>query len=143
MIRRPPDSTRTATLFPTTTLFRSRPPLVTALAALEHATAWLLDDGAKSIAKGAAGATPYLAPCGSLLGGWLLAKSAVQAQQEGGSVAAAKLETARFYAQNLLGETDGLAGVSHRCAALTMGLSDHDFCNAQAPTDSSDLAALF
>src|SRR3546814_13864764 len=30
-----------------------RPPLVTALAALAHATAWLLDDGAKSIATGA------------------------------------------------------------------------------------------
>src|SRR3546814_11537890 len=87
-----------------------RPPLVTALAALEHATAWLLDDGAKSIAKGAAGATPYLALCGSVLGGWLLAKSAVQAQQEGGSFAAATLETARFYAENLSGETAGLAG---------------------------------
>src|SRR3546814_14821214 len=86
-----------------------RPPLVTALAALEHATAWLLDDGAKSIAKGAAGATPYLALCGSVLGGWLLAKSAVQAPPEGGSFPAAKLKTARFYAANLLGDTAGLA----------------------------------
>src|SRR3546814_11501236 len=107
MIRRPPRSTRTDTLLPYTTLFRS--------------------DGAKSIAKGAAGATPYLALCGSVLGGWLLAKSAVQAQQEGGSFAAAKLKTARFYAENLLGETAGLAGAVIRGAESTLAFDDAAF----------------
>src|SRR3546814_12390627 len=75
-----------------------RPPLVTALAALEHATAWLLDDRAKSIAKGAAGATPYLALFGSVLRGWLPAKSALQAQQEGGSSPPSTLTTPRVHA---------------------------------------------
>ena len=104
-----------------------RPPLVTAIEALEHATAWLLDEGGKSISKGAAGATPYLALCGSVLGCWLLAKSAVQAQREGGSFAEAKLKTARFYAENLLGETAGLAGAVIRGAEATLAFGDEDF----------------
>jgi alkylation response protein AidB-like acyl-CoA dehydrogenase len=104
-----------------------RPPLATALEALERATAWLLDEGSASLAKGAAGASPYLALCGSVLGCWLLAHSAEQARQGGGAFAAAKLKTARFYAENLLGETAGLAGAVIRGAESTLAFGDEDF----------------
>lgn len=105
-----------------------RPPLATAIEALERATAWLLDEGGKSLAAGAAGATPYLALCGSVLGGWLLARSAVEAgRQADGAFAAAKLKTARFYVDNLLGETAGLAGAVIRGAESTLAFDDEDF----------------
>ena len=104
-----------------------RPPLATAIETLERATGWLLDDGAKSISKGAAGASPYLALCGSVLGGWLLARSAEQARQEGGTFAAAKLKTARFYAENLLGETAALASAVVRGGDAVLAFSDEDF----------------
>ncbi|MPZ11078.1 MAG: acyl-CoA dehydrogenase [Kiloniellaceae bacterium] len=105
-----------------------RPPLAVAIEALERATAWLLDEGGKSIVAGAAGATPYLALCGSVLGGWLLARSAVEAgRQEDGTFAAAKLRTARFYTENLLGETAGLAGAVIRGAESTLAFTDDDF----------------
>jgi 3-(methylthio)propanoyl-CoA dehydrogenase len=104
-----------------------RPSLAAAIETLDRATAWLLDEGAKSIAKGAAGATPYLALCGSTLGGWLLARAALAAQADGGAFAAAKLKTARFYADNLLGETAGLAGAVIRGAESTLAFDDGDF----------------
>ena len=105
-----------------------RAPLATAIEALDRATAWLLEEGAKKVVSGAAGATPYLALCGSVLGGWLLARSAVEAaRQDNAAFAAAKLKTARFYAENLLGETSGLAGAVIRGADSTLAFADEDF----------------
>ncbi|MGF1591916.1 MAG: acyl-CoA dehydrogenase [Kiloniellaceae bacterium] len=104
-----------------------RPPLATAIETLERATAWLLDDGAKKISHGAAGATPYLALCGSVLGAWLLAKGASQAAAWDAPAKAARLKTARFYAENLLGETAGLAGAVIRGAESTLAFGDEDF----------------
>jgi alkylation response protein AidB-like acyl-CoA dehydrogenase len=105
-----------------------RAPLATAIEALDRATAWLLEEGAKKVVSGAAGATPYLALCGSVLGGWLLARSAVEAaRQDNAAFAAAKLKTARFYAENLLGETSGLAGAVIRGAESTLAFADEDF----------------
>ncbi|MGF1630160.1 MAG: acyl-CoA dehydrogenase [Kiloniellaceae bacterium] len=105
-----------------------RPPLAAAIEALEGATGWLLEEGDKSVVAAAAGATPYLALCGSVLGGWLLARGAVEAGREGdGAFATAKLKTARFYAENLLGETAGLAGAVIRGAESTLAFEDEDF----------------
>jgi alkylation response protein AidB-like acyl-CoA dehydrogenase len=105
-----------------------RAPLAAAIEALDRATAWLLEEGAKKVVSGAAGATPYLALCGSVLGGWLLARSAVEAaRQDNATFAAAKLKTARFYAENLLGETSGLAGAVIRGADSTLAFADEDF----------------
>jgi alkylation response protein AidB-like acyl-CoA dehydrogenase len=105
-----------------------RAPLAAAIEALDRATAWLLEEGAKKVVSGAAGATPYLALCGSVLGGWLLARSAVEAaRQDNAAFAAAKLKTARFYAENLLGETSGLAGAVIRGAESTLAFADEDF----------------
>jgi alkylation response protein AidB-like acyl-CoA dehydrogenase len=105
-----------------------RAPLAAAIEALDRATAWLLEEGAKKVVSGAAGATPYLALCGSVLGGWLLARSAVEAaRQDNATFAAAKLKTARFYTENLLGETSGLAGAVIRGADSTLAFADEDF----------------
>jgi len=105
-----------------------RAPLAAAIEALDHATAWLLEEGGKALPWGAAGATPYLALCGSVLGGWLLARSAVAAsKQDNTAFAAAKLKTARFYADNLLGEVAGLAEAVTRGAESTLAFEDDDF----------------
>jgi alkylation response protein AidB-like acyl-CoA dehydrogenase len=103
-----------------------RAPLAAAIECLDRATAWLLDEGAKKIAHGAAGATPYLALCGSVLGGWLLAKSAQVAAEQSAPLKAAKAKTARFYAENLLGETTGLAGAVIRGAESTLAFRDEE-----------------
>jgi hypothetical protein len=103
-----------------------RAPLAAAIECLDRATAWLLDEGARKITHGAAGATPYLALCGSVLGGWLLAKSAALAAEQKSPLQAAKAKTARFYAENLLGETTGLAGAVIRGAESTLAFRDEE-----------------
>jgi hypothetical protein len=103
-----------------------RAPLAAAIECLDRATAWLLDEGAKKITQGAAGATPYLALCGSVLGGWLLARSAQVAAEQGAPLKSAKAKTARFYADNLLGETAGLAGAVIRGAESTLAFRDEE-----------------
>ena len=104
-----------------------RAPLAAAIEALDGATAWLLEEGAKNLVSGAAGATPYQTLCGSVLGGWLLAKSAAQADKAGAALSDAKVRTARFYAENLLGETSGLASAVIRGAESTLAFQDDDF----------------
>ena len=101
-------------------------PLAEAVDTLENVTAWLLDAGAESLPKGAAAAMPYLNLCGSVLGGWLLARGAAAA---GGDAAlrGARVKTARFYADNLLGEAAGLARAVTRGAESTLAFADDDF----------------
>jgi len=67
--------------------------------ALEHATAYL---ATAEPALAAAGSSPYLALFGSVAGGWLLARLAASAQQSEPAFAAAKLATARFFAEHFL-----------------------------------------
>jgi hypothetical protein len=62
-----------------------------------------------------------------VLGAWLLAKSAVAADKAGSPLKAAKVKTARFYAENLLGETAGLAGAVVRGAESTLAFKDEEF----------------
>ncbi|MEQ8354278.1 MAG: acyl-CoA dehydrogenase [Kiloniellaceae bacterium] len=103
-----------------------RDPLNQAIDSLEHTTAWLLDAGSGSLPKGAAGATPYLNLCGSVLGGWLLARSATGPHGDD-AFRAAKMKTARFYADNLLGEVAGLARAVTLGAKSTLAFEDEDF----------------
>ncbi len=98
-----------------------RQPLAEAIAELDKATAWLLENGAKDIVQGAAGATPYLNLCGTVLGAWLLARAAAAGDD------AARTKTARFYAENLLGESAGLARAVTEGAASTLAFADDDF----------------
>jgi alkylation response protein AidB-like acyl-CoA dehydrogenase len=73
--------------------------------ALERATAHLVE---AEPARAAAGSSPYLAMFGTVLGGWLMARLALAAEQAQarGSIdptfAAAKRATARFYAEHYL-----------------------------------------
>ncbi|GAB4392828.1 MAG: acyl-CoA dehydrogenase [Kiloniellaceae bacterium] len=105
-----------------------RAPLAAAVGILDRTTAWLLENGAKDLSLGAAGATPYQSLCASVLGGWLLARSAEEAAKgDDKAFAAAKLKTARFYADNLLGEVSGLAEAVTHGAAAALAFADDDF----------------
>jgi len=74
--------------------------LVEGVDALERATAHLVE---AEPALAAAGAAPYLALFGTVTGGWLMARLALAAQQGAEpAFAAAKLATARFYAEHYL-----------------------------------------
>ncbi len=76
-----------------------RQPLVDGLAALETATSYLVE---AELAIAAAGSVPYLNLFGTVLGGWLMARLALAAQKKGHPLAAAKLATARFFADHVL-----------------------------------------
>jgi len=92
-----------------------RSALTSGVSAMREATTWL---GAKLPAEPndvLAGATPYLRLCGLVIGGWLLARSALAAsgllRDASGSDAVFlqdKIATARFYAEQLLPQAAGL-----------------------------------
>ncbi|MGH6948437.1 MAG: acyl-CoA dehydrogenase C-terminal domain-containing protein, partial [Kiloniellales bacterium] len=90
-------------------------PLENAIDDLDDASAWLIERGKETFELAAAGATPYLRLCGTVIGGWLLAKSALAAERrsaENGSGdphLAAKAATAAFYIDNILPQASGLA----------------------------------
>jgi alkylation response protein AidB-like acyl-CoA dehydrogenase len=81
-----------------------RQPLADGLAALDAATNYLID---AEPAHAAAGSAPYLNLFGTVLGGALLAKLAVDAKRRGHPLAAAKLATARFFAEHDLARAPG------------------------------------
>ena len=95
--------------------------------ALTVATAYMMDqlsgkDGGE-LNDAAAGAAPYLRMFGCAIGGWLLVRSAVTAQRllDQGDAAdadflAAKIVTARFFAEQLMPEAIGLLGAATRGA---------------------------
>ena len=76
--------------------------------ALENATSWVARTAKAELANALAGSVPFLRLAGTALGGWLLARSAMVAQQRlaerDGDPAflEAKLITARFYADVIL-----------------------------------------
>jgi 3-(methylsulfanyl)propanoyl-CoA dehydrogenase len=94
------------------------------LSALRDATAWLLENGLANPVDALAGATPYLRLCGTVAGGWLLARSAqAAARLEADGLGdreflAQKVVTARFYCDQLLPQVHGLV------PAVTAGASD-------------------
>ncbi len=100
--------------------------LAEGLAALSESTDWLMANGLEDVRNALAGATPYLRQFGIVAGGWLLAESALEADQlaaaDGGGFSAdflaAKQVTARFYATQLLPQAAGLTG------AVTAGYGD-------------------
>jgi hypothetical protein len=81
-----------------------RQPLADGLRALKDATGYLVDAGP---AHAAAGAVPYLNLFGTVLGGALLARLAVDAKRRGHPLAAAKLATATFFAEQDLARAPG------------------------------------
>jgi 3-(methylthio)propanoyl-CoA dehydrogenase len=101
--------------------------------ALARATDWLIKTYPDDPARALAGAVPYLTLFGTVTGGWLLAKAALAAQRrltEGPADAAfyeAKLVTARFYAESLLPQSDGLATVVTDGGGSVMALAEDQF----------------
>jgi hypothetical protein len=86
-----------------------RAALRDALQRLETATAFVLDTGKQDINRALAVATPYLALSGTVIAGWLLARSAVAAiRRPGGDAgfAAAKVATSAHFVANILPETN-------------------------------------
>lgn len=90
-----------------------RDALTTAIQNLADTSSWI---GAK-LARGdiedvLAGATPYLTQFGTVLGGWLMGVSAVEAKKGPADYPTKFLEqkvnTARFYGEHLLGKANGL-----------------------------------
>ena len=97
-----------------------RSALANGVSVLREATDWIMTRGLAEPNDALAGATPYLRLCGLVIGGWLLARSALAASRllrDGGSDAGGgsdaiflreKIGTARFYAEQLLPQTAGL-----------------------------------
>jgi 3-(methylthio)propanoyl-CoA dehydrogenase len=106
--------------------------LASAHDALAEATTWLMRHGLEDPTNALAGATPYLRMCGIVAAGWLMARSALVAQQQldaGGTATSAalgteqleqKIVTARFYCDQILPQAAGLV------PAVTSGPRDLD-----------------
>lgn len=99
---------------------------------LEQTTMWMLRTGATDPNSALSGSVPYLRIWGLVVGGWLMAKSALAARgQEADGVAEAQLPLARFYAEQLLPQATGLVG------ATTAGSRDLFALDADALADSA------
>jgi len=92
-----------------------QPALADGISVLREATDWILSRGPAEPNDVLAGATPYLRLCGLVVGGWLMARSALAASRllhtAGGAETVflqEKIGTARFYAGQLLPQAAGL-----------------------------------
>ncbi len=98
-----------------------------------RAVAWLLTAAGEDPRLPAAASVPLLMLLGTVLGGHQLARAAVAARRhlEAGngdpSFHAAKLKTARFYADNLLPQAAGLLGAATDGARSVIALDDDQF----------------
>jgi 3-(methylthio)propanoyl-CoA dehydrogenase len=98
--------------------------------ALSEATDWLL---AAAPREAAAGAVPYLKLCGTVIAGWLMARSAqaaslqlAQAGPDDGFLRAKRI-TAQHYALHVLPQAGALRDAVVLGAATTLGLADQQF----------------
>ena len=88
--------------------------MVSALAALDEATNWILSEGMTDPVQALSAATPYQRLFSTVAAGWLMGVQALAAQKviAGGGpdadVAEVKLVTGRFFAENLLPQVHGL-----------------------------------
>jgi alkylation response protein AidB-like acyl-CoA dehydrogenase len=90
-----------------------REELATAIQGLSETSTWLGTRlAAGEIDDALAAATPYLTQFGTVLGGWLMAVSAVEAKKGPADISsrflAQKVNTARFYGEHLLPKANGL-----------------------------------
>jgi alkylation response protein AidB-like acyl-CoA dehydrogenase len=104
-----------------------------AVAQLSHATDALAATAKHDRAGALAVASPYLALAGTVLGGWLLAKSALAARRrrtespDAAAYFAAKEGLARFYAANLLPQAGALARIVMDGGPTSLALSEDQF----------------
>ena len=107
-------------------------PFAGALADAELATQYLLETGSKDAHIAQSAAFNYMQLMGAVIGGWLMIRSAVAAQQHidngsSDSFYPNKISTARFYTEQLLPRT-----MTHKVAVLsgadsTMAIAAEDF----------------
>lgn len=96
-----------------------RSQLSAQLDTLEQTTMWMLRTGATDPNSALSGSSPYQRIWGLVVGGWLMAKSALAARDlDADGIAEAQLPLARFYAEQLLPQAAGLVG------AVTAGSRD-------------------
>ena len=103
------------------------------LDALSQATEWLLTCGPQRPAAAAAGAVPYLHLAGTVMGGWLMARSAEAAQarllrQDGDAAAlGAKVATAHHHLHHVLVDAPAWRDRVVNGASSTLSLQDAQF----------------
>ncbi|MFV1963399.1 MAG: acyl-CoA dehydrogenase C-terminal domain-containing protein, partial [Acidimicrobiia bacterium] len=90
-----------------------RDELTNALQGLVDTSTWLGERlAAGEIDEALAGATPYLRQFGTVVAGWLMARSAIAAKgrpaEHDDDFVAGKVVTARFYGEHLLPQANGL-----------------------------------
>jgi 3-(methylthio)propanoyl-CoA dehydrogenase len=102
----------------------TRDAALQAVGLLESATRSLVGNMADAPERALAVSVPYLKLCGLVIGGWLLAKSAVVAAVGGGAAGKdfyqSKIRTAHFYAKQVLPQAMGLAKVVEEGAASVL-----------------------
>jgi alkylation response protein AidB-like acyl-CoA dehydrogenase len=108
-----------------------RVALTEAVALLERAVAWVVDNSATDARAVAAGAVPFLKLFGVVAGGWQMGRAAHVAQTRLGAgdnsdpaFYRAKLATARFYADHVLPQAHGLAHAAMFGAASVLASDD-------------------
>ena len=99
--------------------------LMSALKATRTTTQWLLERGKDQVAV-LSGATPYLRQLSTLVGGYVLAESALlvlEATDIDAETVAAKVATARFFCEQLLPAVHGIGASITGDGALLMGFT--------------------
>ncbi|MFC9560685.1 acyl-CoA dehydrogenase [Agromyces sp. NPDC056965] len=108
-----------------------RTQLAAQLDALEQTTVWMLRTGATDPNAVLSGSTPYQRIWGLVVGGWLLAKSALAARGlDDDGIAETQLPLARFYAEQLLPQAAGLVGAATAGSRDLFALSGEALGNA-------------
>ncbi|WP_394327852.1 acyl-CoA dehydrogenase C-terminal domain-containing protein [Agromyces cerinus] len=110
-----------------------RTQLSAQLDALEQTTVWMLRTGATDPNAVLSGSTPYQRIWGLVVGGWLMAKSALAARGlDDDGTAETQLPLARFYAEQLLPQAAGLVGAATAGSRDLFALSGEALGNAAA-----------
>ncbi|HMW79924.1 MAG TPA: acyl-CoA dehydrogenase [Accumulibacter sp.] len=106
--------------------------LRTGVDALAATGGWLVATYGSDVRAAAAGAVPFLKLLGTVAGGWLMARAALAAQAriaagDSDPFFAAKIGTARFYADHILSQAPGLASTVTDGAEGVMALPEDMF----------------
>ncbi|MGO8869485.1 MAG: acyl-CoA dehydrogenase [Alphaproteobacteria bacterium] len=115
------------------TFLSLRGPLRQGLDALADATDWMVEAMARDVRHAAAGAVEYLRLFGTVTGGWLMARGALEAAARlaGGEGDAAfleaKLVSARFYAASVLARAPALLSPITRTGESVLALAEEQF----------------
>jgi alkylation response protein AidB-like acyl-CoA dehydrogenase len=105
----------------------ARAALESGIKLVEHATGSILAGGKQDMNQALAVATPFLSLCGTVIAGWLLARSAAQANGADPAFSQAKRATAAFFAANILPEADADAALVTGGAPSTLAFPTDAF----------------